>query len=200
VGLARTNSVSLVGVQGHAVEIEADIENGLIALLLVGLPDTALREARDRIRAAVVNSREEWPQRRITVGLSPASLPKRGSSFDLGIAVSILAAAGAVPESRLPGLMFLGELGLDGRVRAVRGVLPSVAAVSSAGFGTVVVPAANASEASLVPGVEVLAADSLGAVLKWLRKGCPPDGVPGAARWTDDTGSPDPAQPDGAGP
>ena len=85
--LARTHSVTLVGVQGHAVEIEADIENGLVALLLVGLPDTALREARDRIRAAIVNSREEWPQRRITVGLSPASLPKRGSSFDLGIAV-----------------------------------------------------------------------------------------------------------------
>jgi magnesium chelatase family protein len=83
VALARTHSVSLVGVQGHAVEIEADIENGLVALLLVGLPDTALREARDRIRAAIVNSREDWPLRRITVGLSPASLPKRGSSFDL---------------------------------------------------------------------------------------------------------------------
>ena len=198
--LARTHSVSLVGVQGHAVEIEADIENGLVALLLVGLPDTALREARDRIRAAVVNSREEWPQRRITVGLSPASLPKRGSSFDLGIAVAILAAAGAVPAGRLPGLMFLGELGLDGRLRAVRGVLPSVAAVSSAGFRTVVVPAANASEASLVPGVEVLAADSLAAVLTWLRKGCPLDGVPGAAHWTGDTGSPDETQLDGAGP
>jgi len=200
VALARTHSVSLVGVQGHAVEIEADIENGLVALLLVGLPDTALREARDRIRAAIVNSREEWPQRRITVGLSPASLPKRGSSFDLGIAVAILAAAGAVPAGRLPGLMFLGELGLDGRLRAVRGVLPSVAAVSSAGFRTVVVPAANASEASLVPGVEVLAADSLAAVLTWLRKGCPLDGVPGAAHWTGDTGSPDETQLDGAGP
>ena len=198
--LARTHSVTLVGVQGHAVEIEADIENGLVALLLVGLPDTALREARDRIRAAIVNSREEWPQRRITVGLSPASLPKRGSSFDLGIAVSILAAAGAVPADRLPGLMFLGELGLDGRVRAVRGVLPSVAAVSSTGFGTVVVPAANAAEASLVPGVEVLAADSLAGVLEWLRGGCPPDGVPGAARWTG-AGDPDgQAPPGGTGP
>jgi magnesium chelatase family protein len=190
VALARTHSVTLVGVQGHAVEIEADIENGLVALLLVGLPDTALREARDRIRAAIVNSREEWPLRRITVGLSPASLPKRGSSFDLGIAVSILAAAGAVPADRLPGLMFLGELGLDGRVRAVRGVLPSVAAVGSTGFGTVVVPAANAAEASLVPGVEVLAANSLAGVLDWLRSGCPPGGVPGAARWT---GADDPA-------
>jgi magnesium chelatase family protein len=200
VALARTYSVSLVGVQGRTVEIEADIENGLIALLLVGLPDTALREAKDRIRAAVVNSREEWPQRRITVGLSPASLPKRGSSFDLGIAVSILAAAGAVPGARLPGLMFLGELGLDGRVRAVRGVLPSVAAVCHAGFGTVVVPAANAAEASLVPGVEVLAAESLAGVLDWLRSGCPTDGVPGAARWTGGGDVPGRAPLDGAGP
>ncbi len=81
--LARTYSVALAGVQGHVIEVEADIENGLVALLLVGLPDTALREARDRIRSAIVNSQQSWPQRRITVGLSPASLPKRGSGFDL---------------------------------------------------------------------------------------------------------------------
>src|ERR1700753_3237146 len=98
--LARTHSITLVGVQGHLVEIEADIENGLVALLLVGLPDTALREARDRIRAAIVNSGEAWPQRRITVGLSPASLPKRGSGFDVGLAIAILAAAGAVPARK----------------------------------------------------------------------------------------------------
>ena len=81
--MARTHSIALVGVEGHPVEIESDIENGLPGLLLVGLPDTALREARDRIRAAIINSGEQWPQRRITVGLSPASLPKRGSGFDL---------------------------------------------------------------------------------------------------------------------
>src|SRR6266704_3629124 len=92
-GLARAHAIALVGVQGHPVEIEADIENGMVALLLVGLPDTALREARDRIRAAIVNSGETWPTRRITVGLSPASLPKRGSGFDLGIAMAIPAAA-----------------------------------------------------------------------------------------------------------
>src|SRR5262249_53534999 len=85
--------IALVGVEGYPVEIESDIENGLPCLFLVGLPDTALREARDRIRAAIINSREQWPQRRITVGLSPASLPKRGSGLDLGIALSILAAA-----------------------------------------------------------------------------------------------------------
>src|SRR6202040_3933107 len=117
--LARAHAMALVGVRGHPVEIEADIENGLPALLLVGLPDTALREARDRIRSAVVNSGEAWPQRRITVGLSPASLPKRGSGFDLAIALAILAAAGAVPAASLRDLVLLGELGLDGRVRPV---------------------------------------------------------------------------------
>src|SRR5580698_8443788 len=116
--LARAHAIALVGVCGHQVEIEVDIENGLVALLLVGLPDTSLREARDRIRSAIVNSGETWPHRRITVGLSPASLPKRGSSFDIGIAVGIAAAAGIVPAARLGELVFLGELGLDGRIRA----------------------------------------------------------------------------------
>ena len=118
--VARTHSIALVGVEGYPVEIESDIANGLPCLLLVGLPDTALREARDRIRAAIINSREQWPQRRIKVGLSPASLPKRGSGFDLGIALSILAAAGVVPPAAIDGVVFFGELGLDGRVRWVR--------------------------------------------------------------------------------
>ena len=138
--VARTHSIALVGVEGHPVEIEADIQNGLPGLLLVGLPDTALREARDRIRAAIVNSREQWPQRRITVGLSPASLPKRGSGFDLGIAVAILGAAGSVPAAAIDGVAFLGELGLDGQLRPVRGVLPAVAAAAAAGFRKVAVP------------------------------------------------------------
>ena len=112
--LARTHAIALVGVQGHPVEIEVDIENGLVGLMLVGLPDTALREARDRIRSAIVNSKERWPQRRITVGLSPASLPKRGSGFDLGIAVAIMCAAGAAPAAGLQDVVFVGELGLDG--------------------------------------------------------------------------------------
>src|SRR5262249_48262086 len=120
--------IALVGVEGYPVEIESDIENGLPCLFLVGLPDTALREARDRIRAAIINSREQWPQRRITVGLSPASLPKRGSGFDLGIALSILAAAGTIPASALDGVAFLGGLGVDGRVRPVPGVLPAMGA------------------------------------------------------------------------
>src|SRR5262245_10171376 len=167
--VARTHSVALVGWEGHAVEIESDIENGLPGLLLVGLPDTALREARDRIRAAIINSGEQWPQRRITVGLSPASLPKRGSGFDAGIAVSILAAAGTVPVAAIEGVTFLGELGLDGRLRPVRGVLPAAAAAAAAVFRKVAVPEPSAPEAALVPGLAVLGAPTLGALLGWLR-------------------------------
>ena len=189
--LARTHSIALVGVQGHHIEIEADIENGLVALLLVGLPDPALREARDRIRAAIINSKEAWPQRRITVGLSPASLPKRGSSFDVGIAVAILGAAEVLPAASLADMLFIGELGLDGRLRPVRGVLPAVVAAAAAGFGTVVVPADNAPEAALVPGIRALAADSLGSLLGWLRGGCPVEGTAGAAVWQGGSRPPD---------
>jgi len=200
--LARTHSIALVGVEGHPVEIEADIENGLVGLLLVGLPDTALREARDRIRSAIVNSREKWPHRRITVGLSQASLPKRGSSFDLGIAVAILSAAGDVPPGRIGGLMFLGELGLDGRLRPVRGVLPAVAAAAAAGFLAVAVPTETAAEASLVPGMRVVAAPSLGAMLAWLRDEVP---LPVAARCDGAAGTAgvqvfEPGTPDAPGP
>jgi magnesium chelatase family protein len=169
VPVARTHSIALVGVQGHPVEIETDIENGLPGLLLVGLPDTALREARDRIRAAIINSGEQWPQRRITVGLSPASLPKRGSGFDIGIAISIMAAAGRVPGDAIDGVSFIGELGLDGRLRPVLGVLPAVAGAAAAGFGKVAVPQACAAEATLVPGLRVVGAPSLKALLAWLR-------------------------------
>jgi magnesium chelatase family protein len=169
VGLARAHAMALVGVVGHPVEIEADISNGMVALLLVGLPDTALREARDRIRSAVLNSGERWPHRRITVGLSPASLPKRGSGFDLGMAAAILAASDAFPAGRLSGLVLMGELGLDGRVRPVPGVLPAAAAAAAAGFAAVAVAAENAAEAALVPELRVVATPSLRALTAWLR-------------------------------
>jgi magnesium chelatase family protein len=171
--LARTHAIALVGMHGHVVEVEADIENGLVGLQLIGLPDTALREARDRIRSAVINSGYDWPMRRITVGLSPASLPKRGSGFDVGIAVALLCADGMLPEDSLAGTVFLGELGLDGRIRAVSGVLPSIAAAAAAGFSRVVVPVDNAAEAALVPAVRVVAAPTLSGLVGWLRAGGP---------------------------
>jgi magnesium chelatase family protein len=176
--LARTYSVALVGVRGHLIEVEADIASGLPATILVGLPDTALREARDRIRAAIVNSGEAWPNSKITVGLSPATLPKRGSGFDLAIAVAILAAAEAVPADALAGKMFLAELGLDGRLRPVPGVLPAVVAAADAAgpaAQTAVVAAQNVEEAALAPGMRVVGASSLAEVIVWLRGGPQPE-------------------------
>ena len=175
--LACTYAVALAGVQGHVVEVEADIENGLVGLQLIGLPDTALREARDRIRSAVINSGRDWPMRRVTVGLSPASLPKRGSGFDIAIAIALLCADGVLPKQSLADTVFLGELGLDGRTRAVPGVLPSIAAAAAAGFRQVVVPVENAAEAALVPEMRVVAAPTLGELIHWLREGDAGSGV-----------------------
>ncbi len=159
--LARAYAVGLVGLDGHLVEVEADLARGLPGLTVIGLPDAALGEARDRVRAAVVNSGQVWPQRRITLALSPASLPKRGSGFDLALAAAILAAARAVPADRLLGRVLVGELGLDGRVRPVRGVLPAVLTAARAGVHRVVVPLANLAEARLLPGVDARGVGSL---------------------------------------
>src|SRR5262245_10990502 len=127
-GYARAHAVGLVGLTGHVVTVEADLAAGLPGLTLSGLPDAALNEARDRVRAAIVNSGEAWPNRRITVNLLPATLPKFGSSFDVAIALALLAGDGVVPERALQGVVLIGELGLDGAVRPVRGVLPAVLA------------------------------------------------------------------------
>ena len=166
---ARVLCVGLVGVHGHVVEVEADLSPGLPAVVLTGLPDTALNEARDRVRAAVVNSGQSWPNRRITVNLLPAALPKYGSAFDLAIAAALLAGAGELPAGPLDGVVVLGELGLDGAVRPVRGVLPMVAAAVRSGVTRVIVPLGNAREATVVPGVIVRAADSLGRLVDFVR-------------------------------
>ncbi|MET9294538.1 YifB family Mg chelatase-like AAA ATPase [Streptomyces sp. NPDC003077] len=160
-GFARTCSVALVGVDGVVVEVQADLEPGVAAFTLVGLPDKSLVEARDRVRAAVANSGAEWPQKKLTVGLSPASVPKGGSGFDLAVAAAVLGAAGRIDPRELTDLVIIGELGLDGRVRPVRGVLPAVLAAADAGYRQVVVPEQTAAEASLVPGVSVLGVRSL---------------------------------------
>ena len=131
--LARTLSVAVVGVDGQLVEVQADLADGLPGITMIGLPDAALHEARDRIRAAIVNSGEAWPVRRMTLALLPATLPKRGSMFDVALAVAVLAAAGAVPPESLAGVVLLGELGLDGRLRPTRGVLPATVAAARGG-------------------------------------------------------------------
>ncbi|GAB4100279.1 YifB family Mg chelatase-like AAA ATPase [Sinomonas halotolerans] len=159
-GVGRALGVALVGLNGYLVEVEADIGQTLPNFVVLGLPDSALNEARERVRSAARNSGLPLSRRKITVNLVPASLPKRGTGFDLAIAVASLAAAG---DLRPPaGAVFLAELGLDGRLRPVRGVLPAVMAAVRAGRPDVVVAADNAEEAQLVPGAVVHAYDSLG--------------------------------------
>ncbi len=172
--LARTRAVALFGVDGHIVDVEAAITSGVPGLHLVGLPDTALSEARDRVRAAILNSGERYPNRHVTVSLFPASLPKRGSSFDLSIAIALLGADEVLPSNACGGMVMIGELGLDGRVRPVTGVLPAVLAAAEAGADTVIVANRNSDEASLVPGVKVVGVGSLRALLARLRDLPPP--------------------------
>lgn len=185
-GFARTCSVALVGVEGVVVEVQADLEPGVAAFTLVGLPDKSLTESRDRVRAAVVNSGAEWPQKKLTVGLSPASVPKGGSGFDLAVACAVLGAAERIDPRVLTDIVMIGELGLDGRVRPVRGVLPAVLAAADAGYEQVVVPECAAAEASLVPNVSVLGVRSLRQLIAVLTDEPVPEEDP------DEQGRPDP--------
>ncbi len=165
--VARTWSVALSGIDGRLVEIEADLSNQQPDFKIIGLPDKALGEAAQRVRNACANSGLAFPRRRLTVNLSPASLPKHGSAFDLAIAVAALATEAPMDAASVASAVHIGELGLDGRLRPVPGVLPAVAAAASAGIRRVVVPHANADEARLVGGVEVFAAVGLGDVARW---------------------------------
>ncbi|TSE00145.1 YifB family Mg chelatase-like AAA ATPase [Skermania sp. ID1734] len=188
--LGRAHSVAVSGVDGQLVEIEADIGRGLPGVHLVGLPDTALQESRDRVRAAVTNSGAEWPDRRVILALSPATLPKVGSVYDLALAAAVLDAAGQIPKTLIEKTVLLGELALDGRVRPVRGVLPAVIAAKNAGWTRVVVPESALAEAGLVAGVDVLGARTLHQVIEWLR------GEGGLQRPDTPRLAADPARPD----
>jgi predicted ATPase with chaperone activity len=154
-------SVALVGLEGRIVEVEADIGAGLPRTVLVGLPDSALYQARDRCKAAVSNSGQEWPISLLTINLSPATLPKAGSHYDLAIVAAILAAQGIFRADELRRTVLLGELGLDGRVRPIRGVLPATVAAQQAGFTRVIVPLRQAGEAKLVAGIDVFGIASI---------------------------------------
>lgn len=159
--IGKSHTVSLFGLGGTAIEVEADISSNLPSFVLVGLPDASLSEATSRVRSACANSGLSIPARRVTVNLSPASVPKHGSSFDLAIAVAVLAAAGVLNASSVKRFAHFGELGLDGSLRPVRGVLPMLVAAKRSGFKRVVVPAENELEARLVEGIEVLVASHL---------------------------------------
>ncbi|HEY5231543.1 MAG TPA: YifB family Mg chelatase-like AAA ATPase [Galbitalea sp.] len=165
--LGRTHAVALLGLHGAIVEIEADIANGLPKFIMIGLPDAALKQAEHRVHAAAINSGCELPTKRYTVNLSPAALPKFGSGFDLGIAIACLAAGGTVSAESIERVVHLGELGLDGRLRPIVGILPAVLALARAGHEIVMVPTGNADEASLVSGVKVIGVASLRDAAIW---------------------------------
>ncbi|HST85896.1 MAG TPA: YifB family Mg chelatase-like AAA ATPase [Kineosporiaceae bacterium] len=175
--LGRALSVAIVGMEGQLVEVEADVTSGLPAFNLVGLPDASLNESRDRVRAATSNSGHALPHCRITVNLSPASIPKAGTGFDLAVAAALLSANGVAPNESVRRFVHLGELGLDGRVRPVRGVLPAALAAVRAGRPDLVVPAENAQEAGLVPGARVWPVRHLNEVIV-LHGGDPPAADP----------------------
>ncbi len=159
--LASVASATLVGVDGQPVTVEVHVSSGLPAYQVVGLPDAAVRESRERVRAAILSSGSTWPMKRVTVNLAPGGVRKTGSGLELAVALGVLGATDELPAGVLDGLAVLGELGLDGSVRPVPGTLALVDSLHRAGIDTIVVPIANAAEASLVQGVHVRAARTL---------------------------------------
>ena len=176
---ATTHTVSLHGAVGHLIDVQTDVSPGQVGVTMVGRADTTINEARDRCRMAIINSRFDWPAtRRITILLSPADLLKRGTHFDLAIAVSVLAAAGTVPAGSFEGAAFIGELTLDGNLRSVPGVLPMALAAAERGIRAVFVPEPQAAEAAMVPDMSVIGVRSLAQVVAVLRDEEVPEAPP----------------------
>ena len=167
--LATTKAIALSGIKGEVVTVEVDIADGLPGYSLLGLPDAALNESRDRVRAALVNSGQGWPNRKVTISLLPAWLPKSGSAFDLPIAMGILAASEIVRGTE--EMLFIGELSLEGNIRNTRGVLPSLISAYQNGIKQAVIPAANIAEAKLIPELKVFAFERLVDIVHWLHTG-----------------------------
>src|SRR5438105_2726895 len=167
--LARLRSAAVFGVEAYPVQIEVDVSFGLPSFTMVGLPDTTVRESRDRVRLAIRNSGLEFPPHRITVNLAPADVRKAGSSFDLPIALGVLATTGQLPPAALEDTLVLGELSLDGSINAIRGVLPIAVAAKRLGLTRLLLPPQNAPEACVVDGLTVCVVRSLAEALEALR-------------------------------
>jgi magnesium chelatase family protein len=167
--LSRLKGISLSGLSGSQIEIEVDVSNGLPSYSLLGLPDATLNEARDRIRAAIINSGFSWPNKKLTVSLSPAWLPKSGSAFDLPIALAILKASGQIEESGLQESLYIGELSLEGGLRPVRGLLPMLISAQRQGFKNVIVPQDSFGEAAMLRNLKIVALPSLSTVISYIK-------------------------------
>ena len=166
--LSRVFSSAVLGVDDYTVEVEVDIRRGLPSFATVGLPETAVKESKDRVKAAINNAGYRFPDDRITVNLAPADIKKEGTGFDLPIALGILAATGIIPQDRLAHYLILGELSLDGRIKPVRGSLPVALLARNAGFRGMILPEENAREAAVVHGIAVLSVPTLGELVEFL--------------------------------
>lgn len=166
--LAKLQGITLSGLSGSLIDIEVDVSNGLPTYSLLGLPDATLSEARERIRAAILNSGFNWPNKKLTVSLSPAWLPKSGSAFDLPIALAILMATAQIEEKRTIGTLFIGELSLEGGLRPIRGLLPMLISAMHHGFQSVIVPQDSYGEAKILKEMNALALPDLKSVIAYL--------------------------------
>jgi magnesium chelatase family protein len=159
--LARIYSCAVIGLEGVIVEVEVDYSNGLPAVIIVGLPDAAVQESRERVQTAVKNAGLNFPRHRIVVNLAPAAVRKEGPAYDLPIALGVMVLAGFLPQEAVENTLVIGELSLDGVVRHTRGVLPMAATARANGFKRMFVPEVDAAEAALIPDVEILPVKSL---------------------------------------
>lgn len=166
--LARVHAAALLGLEGAIVEVEVDTARGLPSFVIVGLPDAAVQESRERVQAAIKNAGLQFPRHRVIVNLAPADLRKEGPAYDLPIALGVLAASNQIAAEWLDGVLAVGELSLDGSLRHVRGILPMAALASQRGYATMIVPAEDASEAGLIPDLNVVPAPSLTALVNHL--------------------------------
>ncbi len=166
--LAKIHAAAVVGLEGEIVEVEVDTARGLPSFTIVGLPDTAVQESRERVQAAIKNAGLVFPRHRVTVNLAPADLRKEGPAYDLPIALGVLAAADQIPLDRLDQTLAVGELSLDGSLRHIRGILPIAALALQEGYKTLLVPQMDAAEAALVAGIDVLPVPSLTALVNHL--------------------------------
>jgi magnesium chelatase family protein len=178
--LARLESAAVFGVEAYPVHVEVDVSFGLPFFRMVGLPDASVRESRDRVRAAIRNSGFQWPAHRMTINLAPADVRKAGSAFDLPIALGVLAAEEMLPSRDLTSIVIVGELSLDGTIHSARGVLPIAAGARKRGAAALLLPAANAPEASIVDGLRLLPVRTLAEAVDVLNR--PPDKWPPPAQ------------------
>jgi magnesium chelatase family protein len=175
--ISKILSSSILGVDAYIVEVEADIALGLPSFTTVGLPEGAVKESRDRVRAAIKNSGYDFPPRRITINLAPADIKKEGAAFDLPISIGILSATTIVREDRLKDYLIVGELSLDGLVKPVRGALPVAITAKNKGFKGIILPEENAREAAIVAGIDVIGVKTLSQAVQFLNAEIEIEGV-----------------------